>query len=89
VVLGCSADKPEAQARFKKKWKLNFPLLGDTEKTMLQAYGAWQQKSFLGKKYMGVARMTFVIGPDGRIRKVFAQVKPGRHAAEVLAALGE
>ena len=87
VVLGCSADKPEAQAKFKKRWKLNFPLLSDTEKKMLEAYGVWQEKSFLGKKYMGVARWTYVIDPDGRIRKIFEKVRPGQHAPEVLAAL--
>jgi peroxiredoxin Q/BCP len=87
VVLGCSADKPEAQAKFKKRWKLNFSLLSDTEKKTLAAYGVWQQKSFLGKKYMGVVRWTFVIGPDGRIRKIFQKVRPGRHVPEVLAAL--
>ena len=54
---------------------------------MLEAYGVWQQKSFLGKKYMGVARSTYLIGPDGVIRKVFEKVKPGQHAAEVFAAL--
>lgn len=54
---------------------------------MLQDYGVWQQKSFLGKKYMGVARMTFLIGPEGKIRQVFEKVKPGQHAAEVLQAL--
>ena len=54
---------------------------------MLEAYGVWQQKSFLGKKYMGVARSTYLIGPDGVIRKVFKKVKPRRHAEEVLAAL--
>jgi len=86
-VLGCSADKADAQAKFKKRWKLNFPLLSDTEKKMLEAYGVWQEKSFLGKKYMGVARWTYVIGPDGRIRKIFDKVRPGQHAAEVLAAL--
>ena len=86
-MLGCSADTPEAQAKFKKRWKLNFPLLSDTENTMLEAYGVWQQKSFLGKKYMGVARWTYVIGPDGRIQKIFQKVSPGRHAPEVLAAL--
>ena len=86
-MLGCSADKADAQAKFKKRWKLNFPLLSDTEKKMLEAYGVWQEKSFLGKKYMGVARWTYVIGPDGRIRKIFDKVRPGQHAAEVLAAL--
>jgi peroxiredoxin Q/BCP len=55
---------------------------------MLQAYGVWQKKSFLGKKYMGIARTTFVIGTDGKVKKVFEKVKPGKHAEEVLAALG-
>ena len=55
---------------------------------MLEAYGVWHQKSFLGKKYMGVARSTYLIGPDGVIRKVFEKVKPGQHAEEVFAALG-
>lgn len=54
---------------------------------MLQEYGVWQQKSFLGKKYMGVVRSTFLIGPDGAIKKIFANVRPGQHAEEVLAAL--
>jgi len=55
---------------------------------MLKDYGVWQQKSFLGKKYMGIARMTFVIGPDGTIGKIWPKVRPGKHAQEVLAALG-
>lgn len=55
---------------------------------MLKSYGVWQEKKFLGKKYMGIARMTYVIGPDGTIKKVFDKVRPGNHAAEVLAALG-
>lgn len=54
---------------------------------MLKDYGVWQQKSFLGKKYMGVARSTFLIGLDGTIKKIFPNVKPGKHAEEVLAAL--
>ena len=54
---------------------------------MLKDYGVWQKKSFLGRKFMGIVRTTFLIGPDGRIRKVFEKVKPGQHAAEVLAAI--
>lgn len=54
----------------------------------MEAYGVWQQKSFLGKKYMGVVRTTFLIGPDGTVEKIFENVKPGRHAEEVLAAIG-
>lgn len=54
---------------------------------MLKAYGVWQQKKFLGKKYMGIVRSTYLIGPDGTIQKVFPSVRPGQHASEVLAAL--
>ena len=54
---------------------------------MLQDYGVWQQKSFLGKKYMGVARSTFLIGPEGTIETIFPNVRPGKHAEEVLATL--
>jgi peroxiredoxin Q/BCP len=55
---------------------------------MLKDYGVWQQKSFLGRKYMGIARMTFLIGPEGTIAKIWPNVRPGKHAQEVLAALG-
>ena len=86
-MLGCSADPAEKQAKFKARNKLNFPLLSDTEKKMLSAYGVWQKKKFLGKSYMGIVRWTFVIGPDGKIKKIFEKVRPGRHVPEVLAAL--
>ena len=87
VIVGCSADPPATQARFKAKHKLNFTLLSDTGKEVLKAYGAWQKKSFLGKKFMGIVRSTVLIGRDGTVKKVFARVKPGQHAEEVLAAL--
>lgn len=87
VVIGVSPDKPSAQAKFKSKFELTFPLLADTENKVAEAYGVWQEKSMYGKKYMGVARTTFVIGPDGKIRKIFEKVKPEGHAAEVLAVL--
>lgn len=87
VILGCSADKPETQAKFKKKHKLNFTLLSDVEKGMLKAYGVWQQKSFLGKKYMGIARTTYVIDAEGKVARVFEDVKAKGHAREVLEAL--
>ena len=87
MALGCSADPPARQAKFRKLLRLNFRLLSDTEKSVLKAYGVWQEKSFLGKKFMGVARSTAIIGPDGRIKKVFEAVRPGKHASEVLAAL--
>jgi peroxiredoxin Q/BCP len=87
AVVGVSPDEPTAQAKFKSKFDLTFPLLADTENKVSEAYGVWQEKSMYGKKYMGVARTTFVIGADGKIRKVFEKVKPEGHAAEVLATL--
>ncbi len=87
VVIGVSPDKPSAQAKFKLKYELSFPLLADTEHAVAEAYGVWQEKSMYGKKYMGIARTTFVIGADGTIKKIFEKVKPEGHAAEVLAAL--
>ena len=87
VVVGVSPDKPGAQARFKEKFGLPFTLLADVEHKAAEAYGVWVQKSMYGKKYMGVERATFIIGPDGNIKKVFPKVKVEGHAAEVLAAL--
>jgi peroxiredoxin Q/BCP len=71
-----------------EKYKLPFTLLADEDKKLVQAYGAWGQKSFMGRKYMGTFRVTFLIGPDGRIKQVWPLVKPAEHAAEVLKALG-
>lgn len=87
VVVGVSPDKPAAQAKFKQKFGLPFTLLADTGHQAAQAYGVWVEKSMYGKKYMGVERSTFVIGPDGNIKKVFPKVKVEGHADEVLAAL--
>ena len=64
-----------------------FTLLADEDRKIVQAYGVWGEKSFMGRKYLGVYRVTFLIGPDGRIKKIWPQVKPEEHAAEVLAAL--
>ncbi len=87
MVLGVSADSAKSHDKFVKKYRLPFVLLADENKAIAQAYGAWGQKSFLGKKYMGMHRITFLIGPDGRIKKIWPKVKPAEHAAEVLAAL--
>jgi peroxiredoxin Q/BCP len=87
VILGCSGDTIEDQAKFKAKFKVNFPLLADTEFQAIEAYGARRMKSFLGKSFLGIVRMTFWIGPDGRIRKIWEKVTPKGHAAEVLQAL--
>ena len=87
VVLGVSADPVKAHDKFVKKFELPFPLLADEDKKIVEAYGVWGQKSFMGRKYMGIHRVTFLIGPDGNIRKIWPKVKPEEHAAEVLAAL--
>jgi peroxiredoxin Q/BCP len=85
-VIGVSADPVKAQEAFKKKHKLSVGLLSDETHAMLQAYGAWGKKSMYGKTFMGIIRMTYLIGPDGRIARVWPKVKVDGHAAEVLAA---
>jgi len=86
-VYGISPDTPKAQKKFKDKCSLKLPLLCDEEHRVAETYGVWAEKSMYGKKYMGVARTTFIIGKDGKIAKVFSKVKPEGHAEEVLAAL--
>jgi thioredoxin-dependent peroxiredoxin len=88
-IVGVSADTVESQTKFKDKHSLNFPLLADTEFKVISAYDARRMKSFLGKTYMGIVRMTFWIDPGGKIKKVWNNVTPKGHGAEVLAALNE
>jgi peroxiredoxin Q/BCP len=87
AVVGISPDKPAAQAKFKQKYDLPFTLLADEEKAAANAYGVWKEKNMYGRKVMGIERTTFLIGPDGRIEKIFSKVKAKGHAAEVLAGL--
>jgi thioredoxin-dependent peroxiredoxin len=87
VVLGVSIDPVKSHDKFVEKYKIPFTLLADEDKKIVEAYGVWGQKSFLGKKYMGIHRVTFLIAPDGRIKKIWLKVKPTKHAAEVLAAI--
>ena len=87
VVLGVSTDPVRAHDKFVEKFKLPFTLLADTDKKIVGAYGVWGEKVFMGRKYLGTHRVTFLIGPDGRIKKIWPKVKPEEHAAEVLAAL--
>ncbi len=87
VVLGVSVDPVKTHDKFVAKFQLPFPLLADEDKKIVNDYGVWGQKSFMGRKYLGIHRVTFLIGPDGRIRKIWPKVKPEEHAAEVLAAL--
>ncbi len=87
MVLGISADPPSAQLSFKKKLGLPFPLLCDTEKKVCEKFGVLKEKNMYGKKVVGIERTTFLIGPEGRIQRIFPKVKPEGHAEEVLAAL--
>ena len=87
VVLGVSPDSVKRHQRFRKKYKLPFTLLADTDHKVAERYGLWVEKTFYGRKYMGVDRTTFIIGPDGKIRTIFAKVKPEGHAEAVVVAL--
>lgn len=87
VVLGVSADSVKSHDKFIKKFELPFTLLADENREIINAYGVWGPKSFMGMKFDGIHRVTFLIGPDGRIQKIWPKVKAAGHAAEVLAAL--
>ncbi len=84
VVLGVSPDSVESHQKFRTKYKLNFPLLADADKSVARKYGAWGEKVMYGKKVPGMIRSTFVIGGDGVVRKVFPRVKVDGHAEKVL-----
>ena len=86
AILGASADPEKALASFKLKQKLNFPLLSDPTHKMLQAYGVWRMKKFMGRSFEGIVRSTILIGKDGKLEVVWDNVKVKGHAAEVLAA---
>ncbi len=84
VLLGISPDTPKAQKKFEEKFSLPFTLLGDADKKIANAYGVMQEKNMYGKKVIGVARTTFIIGPDGKIKHIFNKVKAEGHAEQVL-----
>ncbi len=86
IVLGMSPDSVKSHDKFKTKHKLAVELVADEERKALEAYGVWTEKSMYGRKYMGVERSTFLIGPDGRIARIWRKVKVPGHAAEVLEA---
>lgn len=86
AVLGISADAPKAQVAFRDKHKLNVPLISDEKHEMLEAYGAWGEKSLYGRTFMGIIRTTALIGADGRIKRIWRHVKVDGHADAVLAA---
>lgn len=87
VILGVSPDSTKSHDKFINKFQLPFPLVPDEDKKICESYGVWVEKSMYGKKYMGVARTTFIIDQNGKIAKVFEKVKPEGHNAEIIAAL--
>ena len=89
VVLGVSPDTPESHEAFRRKFKLPFTLLADTNHAVAEKYGAWREKNMYGKKSMGIARSTFIIDADGRVARVFKAVKADGHDKQVLEALAD
>ncbi|MEM8545058.1 MAG: thioredoxin-dependent thiol peroxidase [Cyanobacteria bacterium P01_H01_bin.119] len=87
VVLGVNTDDAKAHTKFSAKYSLPFPLLTDADGKVAADYGSYGLKKFMGKEYMGISRSTFIIGPDGALKKIYRKVKPEPHAAEVLADL--
>ena len=87
VILGVSPDNVKSHAKFKMKYQLPFTLLADINHEVCVTYGVWALKKMMGREYFGVLRTTYLIGPDGKIVKVFEKVKPADHSAEVLAAI--
>jgi peroxiredoxin Q/BCP len=86
-VLGVSRDAPDAQRRFKEKYELPFPLLSDADAAVHEAWGVWKEKNMYGKKVMGTERTTFIVGPDGKVERIFPKVKVEGHVSSVLDAL--
>jgi thioredoxin-dependent peroxiredoxin len=86
VIIGVSADSVASHDKFKKKYGLDFALVSDENKAMLESYGVWVEKSMYGKKYMGIERSTFLVDTAGRIRNVWSKVKVPGHVDEVLKA---
>ena len=85
VVLGVSADSVKKHAKFVEKYELPFLLLADESKIVVEQYGVWAKKKFMGREYMGILRTTFLIDPEGKIAMIYENVKPEEHAEEVLA----
>lgn len=83
-VFGVSADSVDRHKKFADKYNLQFPLLADTEKQLIEAYGVWVEKSLYGKKYMGISRSSFLIGTNGKIEQVWVKVNTKTHAQDVL-----
>lgn len=84
VILGVSPDSVRSHVKFKQKFQLQFPLLADEEHKVSEQYGVWGPKKFMGKEYVGVLRTTFLIDRDGMVKKVYENVRPAEHSAELL-----
>lgn len=84
AILGVSADSQKRQQNFKEKYELPFPLIADADKEVIEAFGVWGPKKFMGKEYDGIHRTTFVIDEDGKIRDVISKVKTKEHASQIL-----
>jgi peroxiredoxin Q/BCP len=89
ALFGVSIDPVKSHEKFITKFDLPFPLLSDTDKSIVEAYGVWVEKSMYGKKYMGTERTTFIIDPKGKIAAIFPKVKPAEHTELVIKALKE
>jgi peroxiredoxin Q/BCP len=89
VLLGVSADPVKALRNFKTKQHLNFPLLSDPTHKMIESYGVWRMKKFMGRSFKGIVRSTFLIGPDGKIEEIWDEVKAKGHAAEAFSRLSQ
>jgi peroxiredoxin Q/BCP len=87
VILGVSPDDQKSHTKFKKKYSLQFPLLSDSEHRVCDKYKVWGPKKFMGREYEGVLRTTFLIDGNGRIAKVFENIKPALHSLEIMAAI--
>ena len=87
-VIGVSADSEKSHAKFSAKYDLNFPLIADADKSIINAYGVWGKKKFMGREYDGIYRETFIIDENGKIAEIFTKVKTKEATAQVLAALG-
>ncbi len=88
-VLGVSKDSVKSHKKFAEKYNLPFTLLSDADKKVVEAYGVWQEKKFMGRAYMGIARVSYLIDPTGKVARVYPTVVPQDHAAEVLKDLTE
>ena len=87
-IIGCSADSTKKQKKFCDKQGFQYPLLSDETHNMLEAYGVWGKKKFMGREYVGISRVTYIIDANGLIEKVYEKVKAASHAKNILNDLG-